>query len=124
MNLGVPLYSKTSRTSKLFQWVNPAAFSAEPTGTYGNAGHYMLRTPSYFDVDSAVSRTFRATERINIDLRVEAFNITNHPNFAGPTPSTGVSLGPNVSNPKSSSFGRITMAGDQRIFQGALKVIF
>ena len=84
----------------------------------------MLRTPSYFDVDSAISRIFKATERVNVDLRVEAFNVTNHPNFGGPTPSTGVSLGPNVSNPTSSSFGRITTAGDQRIFQGAFKVIF
>jgi hypothetical protein len=124
VNPGVPLYSSTPRTSKLFQWVNPAAFSVEPLGTYGNAGHYMLRTPSYFDVDSAISRTFKATERINVDLRVEAFNVTNHPNFGGPTPSTGVALGPNASNPTSSSFGRITTAGDQRIFQGAFKVIF
>ncbi len=124
VNPGVPLYSSAHRTSKLFQWVNPAAFSLEPLGTYGNASHYMLRTPSYFDVDSAISRTFKATERVNLDLRVEVFNVTNHPNFGGATPSTGVSLGPNVSNPTSSSFGRITTAGDQRIFQGALKVIF
>ena len=79
--------------------MNPAAFSVEPLGTYGNAGHYMLRTPSYFDVDSAISRTFKATERVNLDLRVEAFNVTNHPNFGGPTPSTGVGLGPNASQP-------------------------
>jgi hypothetical protein len=121
---GVPLYSSTARTAKLYQWVNPAAFSLEPLGTYGNASHFMLRTPSYFDVDSAISRSFQATERVKIDLRVEAFNVTNHPNFGGPTPSTGVALGPNVSNPTSSSFGRITTAGDQRIMQGALKVIF
>lgn len=124
VNPGVSLYSHTPRTKALFQWVNPAAFSVEPLGTYGNAGHYMLRTPSYFDVDSAISRTFKATERVNVDLRVEAFNVTNHPNFGGPTPSTGVGLGPNASNPTSSSFGRITAAGDQRIFQGAFKVIF
>lgn len=124
VNAGVPLYSSTPRTSKLYQWVNPAAFSVESPGTYGNAGHYMLRTPGYFDVDSAISRSFKATERVNVNLRVEAFNVTNHPNFGGPTPSTGVALGPNVSNPTSSSFGRITTAGDQRIFQGAFKVIF
>jgi len=124
VNPGVPLYSQTPRTKSLYQWVNPAAFSVEPLGTYGDAGHYMLRTPSYFDVDSAISRTFKATERVNVDLRVEAFNVTNHPNFGGATPSTGVALGPNVSNPTSSSFGRITTAGDQRIFQGAFKVIF
>ena len=96
-------------------------------GTLGNlreCGPLDAAHPSYFDVDSAISRTFKATERVNVDLRVEAFNVTNHPNFGGPTPSTGVGLGPNASNPTSSSFGRITAAGDQRIFQGAFKVIF
>ena len=124
VNPGVPLYIRSGHTSKLYQWVNPAAFSLEPVGTYGNASHYMLRTPSYFDVDSALSRTFKTTERVSVDLRVEAFNVINHPNFGGPTPSTGVSLTPNVSNPTSSTFGRITNAGDQRIMQGALKIIF
>jgi hypothetical protein len=108
----------------VYQWINPAAFSLEPLGSYGNAGHYMLRTPGYFDIDSALSRTFKATERTTIDLRVEAFNVLNHPNFGGATPSTGVGLGPNVSNPTSSTFGRITAAGDQRIMQGAFKIIF
>ncbi|HEV2486679.1 MAG TPA: carboxypeptidase regulatory-like domain-containing protein [Terracidiphilus sp.] len=120
---GAAKYSSSPRSSKLFQWVNPAAFTQNAAGTFGNAGHFSLRTPSYFDVDAAISRTFKATERISIDARVEAFNVTNHPNFGGPTPSTGVGLGPNLTL-SSSSFGRITTAGDQRIMQGALKVIF
>jgi hypothetical protein len=121
---GVPLYIHGGHTKALYQWVNPAAFSLEPLGGYGNAGHFMLRTPGYFDIDAAVSRTFKATERATIDLRVEGFNVVNHPNFGGATPSTGVALGPNVSNPTSSTFGRITTAGDQRILQGAFKIIF
>jgi hypothetical protein len=67
-----------------------------------------------FDVDSSLSRKFKATERLSVDLRVEAFNVTNHPNMNNP----------NVSNPTSSSFGRITSAMDPRIFQGALKISF
>jgi hypothetical protein len=84
----------------------------------------MLRTPSYFDVDTALSRKFKVTERFDVEARVEAFNVTNHPNVGGPTPSTGASLVPNVSNPLSTSFGQITNAGDQRIMQGALKFTF
>ena len=79
----------------------------------GNAGHYSIRTPSYFDVDAAVSRIFKPTERIHVEARVEAFNLINHPNFGGSAPSTGVSLGPNPTL-SSSSFGRITTAGDPR----------
>jgi hypothetical protein len=114
VNAGVPLYNQAGHSSKLYQWINAAAFSVNPLGTYGNASHYMLRQPSMFDVDSSLSRKFKATERLTVDLRVEAFNVTNHPNMNGP----------NVSNPTSSSFGRITSAMDPRIFQGALKVYF
>jgi len=111
---GAPLYINTSHTSKLYQYVNPAAFALQPVGTFGNAGHYMLRQPSYFDVDSSISRKFKATERITVDLRVEAFNATNHPNFNAPS----------ISNPTSSTFGQIKTAQDPRIMQGAFKVIF
>lgn len=110
---GVDRYAHTARTAALFQWVNKSAYSANALGTFGNAGHLSLRTPGYFDVDASVSRTFKATERVRLDARVEGFNVTNHPNFNGPT-----------TNFSSSNFGRITSAQDPRIFQGAFKVIF
>lgn len=120
---GVPVYIHSGHSSKKYQWVNAAAFTTNPPGTFGTAGHFSLRTPGYFDVDAAVSRTFKLSERLTLDTRVEAFDVTNHPNFGGPTPSTGVKLGPNPTY-SSSSFGRITTAGDPRILQGAFKVVF
>ena len=44
VNPGVPLYIHSGRTKALDQWINPAAFTVEPLGTYGNASHFMLRT--------------------------------------------------------------------------------
>ena len=120
---GTPAYIGSGHSSKLYQWVNPAHYTQNAPGTFGNAGHLSLRTPNYFDVDTSVSRRFKAGERFTIETRVEGFNVTNHPNFGGPTPSTGVSLGPNL-NFSSSAFGRITTAGDPRILQGAFKFIF
>jgi hypothetical protein len=114
VNPGVPLYINTSHTSKLYQYVNPAAFSVNALGTFGNAGHNMVRAPSYFVLDSSISRKFKATERISVDLRVEAFNATNHPNFNAP----------GISNPTSSTFGQVRSAQDPRIMQGAFKVLF
>jgi hypothetical protein len=119
----VPRYIHSGHSSKLYQWVNPALYKENATGTFGNAGHYSLRTPGYFDIDAAISRTFRVAERYAVQARVEAFNLTNHPNFGGPTPSTGVTLGQNA-NVSSSNFGRITTAGDPRILQGAIKFTF
>jgi hypothetical protein len=120
---GVPLYANTGHTRAKFQWVNPAAFTQNAVGTFGNAGHLMLRQPSYFDVDAAISRRFKVTERFDVDARVEAFNVTNHPNFGGPTPSTGTGL-LSTATVSSATFGQITTAGDPRIMQGAIKLIF
>lgn len=110
---GVDRYAHSGRTAKLFQWVNKSAYAENAIGTFGDAGHNSLRTPGYFDLDSSISRIFRASERFSIDARVEGFNVTNHPNFNGPT-----------TNWSSSNFGRITSAQDPRILQGAFKVIF
>lgn len=120
---GVPLYIHSGHSSAKYQWVNPNAFVTNPIGTFGTAGHYSLRQPNYLDVDAAISRTFKLTERFTLDTRVEGFNLFNHPNFGGPTPSTGVGLGENPTF-SSSNFGRITTAGDPRILQGAFKVVF
>jgi hypothetical protein len=50
---------------------------------------------------------------LNTQFRAEFFNAFNNVNFSGPSASLS-----------SSSFGRITAAGDPRILQFALKVLF
>jgi Carboxypeptidase regulatory-like domain len=106
-------YTGAGHTSKLFQYVNPALYQANAKGTFGNAQHNSLRAPNYTDVDMAVSRMFGLTERFKLNVRAEAFNLLNHPNFLGPTASIA-----------SSSFGRVTTANDPRILQGAAKLSF
>ena len=44
----------------------------------------MLRGFGAFQVDFAVQRRFRFTERVNVLFRGDFFNIFNHPNFAVP----------------------------------------
>jgi hypothetical protein len=96
-----------------YQYVNPNLYVANPTGTYGNAGHYSLRGPGYFDVDLAVTREFKLYERLTLHARVEAFNALNHPNFGSPN-----------GNISSAAFGQITTASDPRILQASMKLIF
>ena len=96
-----------------YQYINPQLYVPNAIGSYGNAGHNSLRGPGFFDVDLAVSRAFKIYERLTLDVRAEAFNLFNHPNFMAPN-----------ANVSSSSFGQITTAFDPRILQAAVKVVF
>jgi hypothetical protein len=78
-------------------WLNPKAFAAPATGTYGNIGTYNVTGPNYFNVNVSVSRRFRIFESHALEIRGEAFNVQNRVNFA--TPTTALN---------SSNFGKIT----------------
>ena len=110
------------------QFLNPAAFAANPTGTFGDLGRNAVRGPGYFGFDASLSRTFRINERIGLQARAEAFNLLNHTNFVGAfAPSgqaPGTSYGTTSQAFNSSTFGQITGAYDPRIMQFAMKVIF
>jgi hypothetical protein len=108
------------------EFLNPAAFAeicpsnvtqgCAAAGTFGNIGKNAFRGTPYFQLDSQISRIFPIHERYNLDLRLEAFNVLNHPDFAAPNASVA-----------SSSFGQIsgTATGNAaRVFQGAIKFSF
>jgi hypothetical protein len=65
---------------------NQAAFS-EPTpgAEEGTFGRNVLRGFPAWQIDFALHRDFRLTERAALQFRAEAFNVLNHPNFANPT---------------------------------------
>src|SRR5206468_2728153 len=65
-------------------WINPAAFSIPLSGTFGSAGRNILRGPKYYNLDLAVLKETRPTEKMTMQLRAEFFNILNHPNLAPP----------------------------------------
>jgi hypothetical protein len=96
------------------QWITAAAFTPNPTGTFGNAGRNSLVGPGLFDVDAAVSRYFNIHEHQRLALRFEFFNLGNHVNFSNPD-----------GNLHNSTFGMITSDnGIPRILQFALKYEF
>ena len=81
---GVPLelYGSQYPGGKIY---NSAAFTTPPTGQQGDFGRNVLRAFGASQVDFAVQRQFRLTERVNFRFRTEFFNIFNHPNFGPPT---------------------------------------
>ena len=63
---------------------NGAAFSIPSNGFDGNLGRNVLRGVSAWQIDFSLHREFRVSEGLSLQLRAEAFNIFNHPNFANP----------------------------------------
>lgn len=94
-------------------WLNPAAFAQPATGTYGNMGPGTIEGPGFFGIDINVTRSFKVREKQSLQVRGEAFNITNHVNLLDP-----------VTTLNSSTFGQILSANDPRILQLALKYVF
>ncbi|SEF77679.1 Carboxypeptidase regulatory-like domain-containing protein [Bryocella elongata] len=96
-------------------WINASAYSLQTLGTFGNERPLQARGPGFANVDLAISKRFPILERAQLELRGEAFNVLNHPNYANP--NTAIS--------SSSTFGRITAtANDARLLQIAAKVTF
>jgi carboxypeptidase family protein len=67
------------------QWFDPTAFARTPdsTGTFGTAGRNILRAPGQFNVDFSLTKRTRLG-RVESELRIEAFNLLNHAQFAQP----------------------------------------
>ena len=94
-------------------YFNAAAFTQNAVGTYGNLSRNAVRGPNFYDVDASITRTFPIYERLALNVRLEAFNLLNHPFFN--TFTTALN---------SSTFGQATAAADPRIFQAAAKFTF
>jgi hypothetical protein len=114
------------KSSPCVQWINPAAFVPNPTGTFGDVGRNALRGPGTVNVDVALSRIFGISERLRLEAIAQAFNVINHPNFVGAISPAGTvaaftTMNTNLS---SASFGQVQSAFDPRILEFALKMHF
>jgi hypothetical protein len=58
-------------------------FSLPALGTEGNEAPNQFRNPGYADVDFTLKKITAITERINLELRLDTFNILNRVNYQG-----------------------------------------
>jgi hypothetical protein len=71
-------------------WFDTSCFSDDLTvDSYGNAGINPLHTDGLQQLDSSLFKTFKLTERFNLQFRADAFNTFNHPNFSAPDATVG-----------------------------------
>lgn len=95
------------------RWFNTSAFVFSAPGTFGNAGRNILDGPGYQSVNASLVKNTALSERFNLQLRAEVFNLFNHPNFNLPDNFLG-----------SPTFGRISSARDPRHIQFGVKLLF
>ncbi len=65
-------------------WFNTSNISAAPLGTEGNIGRNSVFGPGIAEGDVSLFKTLHLTDRFSSELRAEAFNITNTPQFQNP----------------------------------------
>jgi hypothetical protein len=102
-----------SRNERLNRYFNTAAFAPNAPRTFGNAGRNIISGPGTLTVDTSLSNTIRLTESHRVQLRFDAFNLPNRPNFSDP-----------ISTLTSPVFGTIRSAGAGRILQMSAKYMF
>jgi hypothetical protein len=99
--------------SSLTTYLNPLAFARPANGSLGNMGSGNIQGPGTWQFDMALSRSFQLRETQRIEIRAEAFNVTN-----------SLRPGDPGTNWNTNTFGVITSSSDPRIMQFALKYVF
>ncbi len=115
--IGNPVLSgDRPRGDRVLQFFDRTAFALPAIGTYGDEGRNALLGPASAATNLAVFRSFPLPlrEGMSLQFRSEFFNLFNSVNLSNP--NTSFSAGAN--------FGRITAAGDARVIQFALKLLF
>jgi len=102
------------RAELIAQYFNTSAFTLAALGTFGTSPRNLLRGPGAVNFDLGFMKRFALAEGWRLEFRTELFNAFNKPNFGSPYAAV------NVAN----RFGRIESAGDPRILQFALKLLF
>jgi hypothetical protein len=98
-------------------YFDTSVFSAPAQDTWGNmTRNDSINGPGFWQVDLSLVKRLRFADRVSTELRVDAFNAFNHPNFGRPNGAFG-----------GSTFGQVTGMDDSyipRLVRFGLRVIF
>ena len=111
--IGTAVIPESARSGTI-RYLDRAAFAATTaTMPFGNLGRNAIYGPSFLQLDANIRKSFRLSERMNLQFRSEFFNMLNKTNFRAP-----------VVNWSASTFGQFTQTYQPRQIQFALKLIF
>jgi hypothetical protein len=91
-----------AQTDPSCHYFDPSVFAAplitsSANAHYGNTNRDQFRGPGYFNMNLSVLRDFKLTERFTMEVRADAFGLTNTPHFANPNfscPGSATTPGP------------------------------
>jgi hypothetical protein len=101
-------------------WFNTAAFAVPAAGTWGNSGRNILEGPGTKSVDFSIFKDTHLTESKVLQLRAEAFNLANTPQFNNPAATANTAAIGTISSAASES----TFQRTERQIQFAAKITF
>jgi hypothetical protein len=81
----------------------------------------MFHGPHLFSIDASVLRKFRFTERLNMEFRAEAYNLSNTPWLDKPNTTLGDAAFGQVTTAQGTQSVKVNM---NRTFQGSLRLTF
>ena len=117
---GISPATSRSVEQRLYNYLNPAAFTTAAQYTYGNVSRTIpVRGPGMAATDFSMFKSW-GTERYRGQFRIEVFNLTNTPQFYAPgsNSNTGTQVG-------SASFGQIALqANFPRVVQIGIRGSF
>lgn len=119
VNNGAPSWPNRICNGKLANpdpamWFDTTCFVKPPNNTYGNVGRGVLYGPGTVNFDLSLVKNTAIRERLRVQLRLDAFNAFNTPNFGFPNTAIGAGAA-----------GSITSTiNDNRDLQLALKFEF
>jgi len=96
-------------------WFDTSTIFHPASGQEGNVGRNAIYGPGYVQGDVSIFKTLTLTQRLKTELRAEAFNITNTPQFTNPD-----------GNPTDGNFGFVTgtRQASERQLQMAVRILF
>ncbi len=112
------------------RWFDTTAFEANraadgTTLLAGNAGRNIIRGPGYVNLDLGLVKLIPINDRVRLQLRTEAFNVTNTPHFAMPVLSMSDPAFGRITHTRNpTNFGSTATSFANRMIQFALKLEF
>ncbi|WP_348261867.1 carboxypeptidase regulatory-like domain-containing protein [Telmatobacter sp. DSM 110680] len=125
-------FHKTGKIGASTPWFDPTSF-AQPSGCtstpcnpgLGNTGRNQFRGPGYLQDNLSIFKRFTIYRESALEVRVDAFQLSNTPQFAQPNGSgvTAASFG-TITGTLGSGQGSVNGVGGGRTLQGSAKISF